>query len=73
MPASDVDPCRPPYRYGAGSLVALEVRNWISREMKANMAFLEILAAVPIESFAAKVAEYISYLVEACLLASNLV
>ena len=47
MPASEVDP----------GLVALEVRNWITREMKANMALLGILAAVPIESFAGKVAE----------------
>ncbi|KAL8910257.1 MAG: hypothetical protein Q9171_004421 [Xanthocarpia ochracea] len=57
MPASEVDPGRPLYRYGVDSLVALEVRNWITREMKANMALLEILAAVPIESFAGKIAE----------------
>ncbi|CAG8971039.1 hypothetical protein HYALB_00005277 [Hymenoscyphus albidus] len=57
MPASEVDPSRALYRYGVDSLVALEVRNWITREMKANMALLEILAAVPIESFAAKIAE----------------
>lgn len=57
MPASEVDPGRPLYRYGVDSLVALEVRNWITREMRANMALLEILAAVPIENFAAKIAE----------------
>lgn len=57
MPASEVDPSRPLYRYGVDSLVALEVRNWISKEIKANMALLEILAAVPIESFAKKIAE----------------
>lgn len=57
MPASEVNPSRPLYRYGVDSLVALEVRNWISRELKANMALLEILAAVPIESLAGKIAE----------------
>lgn len=57
MPSSEVDPGRPLYRYGVDSLVALEVRNWITREMKANMALLEILAAVPIESFATKIVE----------------
>ncbi|KAB2571293.1 Highly reducing polyketide synthase curS1 [Lasiodiplodia theobromae] len=57
MPASEVNPGRPLYRYGVDSLVALEVRNWISRELKANMALLEILAAVPIESLAGKIAE----------------
>ncbi|KAK8134345.1 Reducing polyketide synthase hmp8 [Apiospora sp. TS-2023a] len=57
VPASEVDPARPMYRYGVDSLVALEVRNWIAREMKANMALLEILAAVPMDVFAGKIAE----------------
>lgn len=57
IPASEVDPGRPMYRYGVDSLVALEVRNWITRELKANVALLEILAAVPMAAFAAKIAE----------------
>ncbi|KAJ0122144.1 reducing polyketide synthase [Diaporthe amygdali] len=57
IPASEVDPSRPMYRYGVDSLVALEVRNWITRELKANIALLEILAAVPMATFAGKIAE----------------
>lgn len=57
IPASEVDPGRPMYRYGVDSLVALEVRNWITRELKANIALLEILAAVPMAAFAGKIAE----------------
>ncbi|KAK0728741.1 phenolpthiocerol synthesis polyketide synthase ppsB [Lasiosphaeria miniovina] len=57
IPASEVDPGRPMYRYGVDSLVALEVRNWITKELKANMALLEILAAVPMAAFAVKIAE----------------
>ncbi|ROV92576.1 hypothetical protein VMCG_08954 [Cytospora schulzeri] len=57
IPASEVDPGRPMYRYGVDSLVALEVRNWITRELKANVALLEILAAVPMVAFAGKIAE----------------
>jgi hypothetical protein len=45
------------YRYGVDSLVALEVRNWITREMQANIALLEILAAVPMKDFAKTIAE----------------
>jgi acyl transferase domain-containing protein/NADPH:quinone reductase-like Zn-dependent oxidoreductase/NAD(P)-dependent dehydrogenase (short-subunit alcohol dehydrogenase family) len=56
IPPSEVDPNRPMYQYGVDSLVALEVRNWITREMKANMALLDILAAVPMETFAAQIA-----------------
>ncbi|KAK1981254.1 polyketide synthase [Colletotrichum cereale] len=57
MPASEVDPMQPLYRYGVDSLTAIEVRNWIARELKANMALLEIVSAVPIREFAAKIAE----------------
>lgn len=57
IPASEVDAGRPMYRYGVDSLVALEVRNWITRELKANVALLEILAAVPMAAFAVKIAE----------------
>jgi NADPH:quinone reductase-like Zn-dependent oxidoreductase/NAD(P)-dependent dehydrogenase (short-subunit alcohol dehydrogenase family) len=57
IPASEVDPSRPMYRYGVDSLVALEVRNWITRELKANVALLEILAAVPMAAFAGRIAE----------------
>ncbi|KAK8112334.1 uncharacterized protein PG998_008791 [Apiospora kogelbergensis] len=57
MPASEVDPAQPLYKYGVDSLTAIEVRNWISRELKANMALLEIVSAVPIAEFAAKIAE----------------
>ena len=56
IPPSEVDPNRSMYQYGVDSLVALEVRNWITRELKANMALLEILAAVPMETFAAQIA-----------------
>jgi zearalenone synthase (highly reducing iterative type I polyketide synthase) len=57
MPLSEVDPGRPMYRYGVDSLVALEVRNWITRELQANMALLEILAAEPMNVFAGRIAE----------------
>lgn len=57
VPPSEVDPAQPLYRYGVDSLTAIEVRNWISRELKANIALLEIVSAVPIGDFAAKIAE----------------
>ncbi|KAF7586872.1 hypothetical protein BBP40_008219 [Aspergillus hancockii] len=56
IPASEVDPGWPLYRYGVDSLVALEDGNWIIRETKLNVALPEILAAVPMESFAETIA-----------------
>lgn len=57
VPSSEVDPSRPMYLYGVDSLVAMEVRNWILKEMKANVALIDILAAVPMGQFAQKIAE----------------
>ncbi|KAM7213201.1 hypothetical protein V8F06_011416 [Rhypophila decipiens] len=57
IPATEVDPSRPLYSYGVDSLVALEVRNWITREIKATMALLDILASVPMEIFAGQIAK----------------
>lgn len=57
VPASEIDSKRPLYSYGVDPLVALEVRNWVTREMKANMALLDILAEVPMEEFARQIAE----------------
>lgn len=57
IPSEEVDVSRAMYTYEVDSLVALEVRNWIARELKANMALLDILAAVPIEKFAGQIAE----------------
>lgn len=57
VPASEIDSSLPLYRYGVDSLSAIELRNWIAREAKANIALLEIMAAVPIKDFAMKIAE----------------
>jgi len=65
IPPSEVDPSRALYHYGVDSLVALEVRNWIIREMKANMSLLDILAAVPMEVFASEIAKKSKLLEEA--------
>ena len=55
IPPSEVDPAMSMYQYGVDSLVALEVRNWITREMKASIALLDILANVPMERLAAQI------------------
>ncbi|KAI9711405.1 MAG: Type I Iterative PKS [Chrysothrix sp. TS-e1954] len=59
MEASDVNPQKPLSAYGVDSLVAIEVRNWISREMKTSIPLLDILAAVPMDKLAAKIAHVI--------------
>lgn len=57
MSAAEVDTSLPLYRYGIDSLTAIELRNWISREAKANIALLEVVAAASIRDFGAQIAE----------------
>ena len=45
VPAEDFDPSKPIIAYGLDSLVAIEIRNWIAREMEANIQVLELLAS----------------------------
>ena len=45
VPAEDFDPSKPIVAYGLDSLVAIEIRNWIAREMEANIQVLELLAS----------------------------
>ncbi|KAJ5938107.1 hypothetical protein N7454_004449 [Penicillium verhagenii] len=43
-PLEELDPAAPITVYGLDSLVAIEIRNWIKRELKSSMQVLEILA-----------------------------
>ena len=45
VPADEFDPSMPIAAYGLDSLVAIEIRNWIAREMEANVQVLELLAS----------------------------
>ena len=45
IPAEDFDHSKPIVAYGLDSLVAIEIRNWIAREMEANVQVLELLAS----------------------------
>ncbi|KAK1561623.1 LOW QUALITY PROTEIN: beta-ketoacyl synthase domain-containing protein [Colletotrichum navitas] len=55
IPVSEVDSNRPMYKYGVDSLVAMEIRNWIQRDIKADISLFDVLEAVPLTKFAEKV------------------
>lgn len=43
--------------YGIDSLVAVEIRNWISKEMGATIPILELLANMPLSQLAMKISQ----------------
>jgi hypothetical protein len=45
----------PLHSYGIDSLAAIEVRNWIWKEMKANIGLFDILSANAIKMLAADI------------------
>ncbi|KAK7545386.1 beta-ketoacyl synthase domain-containing protein [Phyllosticta citricarpa] len=56
VPASDIDANKPMSAYGVDSLVAVEVRNWIAKEMQVEVSVFEIMANIPLRQLAADLA-----------------
>lgn len=56
LPLSDVDVELPLSRYGVDSLVAVELRNWLSTGAKARISVFEILQSASLNEFGALVA-----------------
>lgn len=53
---SDIDTSRPLHAFGVDSLVAVEVANWVFREIKTRVTVFEILSSIPITALAEKIA-----------------
>lgn len=56
MPQEDIDASKPMHLYGVDSLVAVEVRNWFLKEMKADVAVFDIMGSGSIADLAVIVA-----------------
>ena len=57
VPREEMDPARPIVVYGLDSLVAIEIRNWITRELEASLQVLELLTSSSITGLAETVLE----------------
>jgi acyl carrier protein len=69
VPMEDMSPRRSMTEYGLDSLVAVEIRNWISREMGAKVPLLTLLSSPSIERLADTIAKQ-SSLVDSKLFAT---
>lgn len=52
VPQEEMDPSSPIVKYGLDSLVAIEIRNWITRELEASLQVLELLTSSSITALA---------------------
>ncbi|KAF5012109.1 hypothetical protein FDECE_1826 [Fusarium decemcellulare] len=57
MDVAELDPTRPTSAFGIDSLVAVELRNWFQKHMKADIAVFEILQTNSLQTLAFRVAE----------------
>lgn len=55
--SEDIDIAKPLHSYGVDSLIAVEVRNWVMKEIKSDISILDILSRMPISQLAHKIAE----------------
>lgn len=56
IPTEDINAARAVSSYGADSLVSVELRNWFTRQIEANVEILELLSAKSITDLAADAA-----------------
>jgi len=56
VPKEEFDPYKPLVAYGVDSLIAVEIRTWISKSIGADVAIFDILGRNSIVDFSAKVA-----------------
>lgn len=54
--AEDIDGDRPLHVYGVDSLKAVEVRNWLFRELKCDVSVFDILSPIPLTELSVKIA-----------------
>jgi NADPH:quinone reductase-like Zn-dependent oxidoreductase/acyl carrier protein len=52
----NIETDKPLHSYGVDSLVAVELRNWVFREISAEMSLFDVMSSVPIATLAEKVA-----------------
>ncbi|EHK20651.1 uncharacterized protein TRIVIDRAFT_223622 [Trichoderma virens Gv29-8] len=52
----ELDPTRPANSYGVDSLVAVEVRAWVFKEVKSDVSAFDILSNMPLQPLATKIA-----------------
>jgi KR domain len=56
VPLEDLDSSKPVNAYGVDSLIAVELRNFIFREIKADMSIFDILSSIPLAMLSSKIA-----------------
>ena len=61
MPVEDIDTSKAIHSYGVDSLVAIEMRNWIFKELKSQVSVFDVQSKVPITQFAVKIAKKSGY------------
>ncbi|KAI9691977.1 MAG: polyketide synthase [Bogoriella megaspora] len=52
IPAEDVNPNKPLFEYGVDSLIAVELRNWISKEFAADISVFDLMGGMKIAAVA---------------------
>ena len=67
MAVEDIDGEQPVSSYGVDSLVAVEVRTWVFKEIKADISVFDVLSNVPLATLARTIVGRSKYVSEAVL------
>lgn len=56
LPVADINTAKPVYTYGVDSLVAVELRNWLSIALKSDLSIFDLISSAPISEVSKKIA-----------------
>ncbi|KAH8696648.1 hypothetical protein BGW36DRAFT_428643 [Talaromyces proteolyticus] len=56
VPVADINTSKPVYTYGVDSLVAVELRNWLSMQVKSDLSIFDLTSSAPISEVSKKIA-----------------
>lgn len=56
VPVADIDTAKSVYTYGVDSLVAVELRNWLSMELSSDLSIFDLTSSAPITDVSRKIA-----------------
>ncbi|UNI20497.1 Type I Iterative PKS [Purpureocillium takamizusanense] len=56
IPVADINTTKPVYTYGVDSLVAVELRNWLSMELRSDLSIFDLTSSAPISDVSRKIA-----------------
>lgn len=56
VPVTDINTAKPVHTYGTDSLTAVELRNWLAKQLRSDLSIFDLTSSTPISELSRKIA-----------------